>query len=215
MSTMQFEIEAHTRESIGKGDARRLRKQEKIPAVLYGAGEKPQGLVLDHESIIRNLKNEAFYSHILTLKLNGDSFKVVLKDLQRHPQKPRILHLDLLRVSDKEKIRMQIPLHFVGAENSPAIKVSKGLITHLMTSVEIACFAKDLPEFLEVNLENLKEGETLHLSDVPLPPGTELPALLAGHNSAIASVHIPRSSGDDETPAGAQAAAAVTPGGAT
>lgn len=206
--SMQFEIEVEPREELGKCASRRLRHADKIPAVIYGAEDEPQSVVVDHTALMRNLEHEAFYSHILTIKLGKKKIKAVLKDLQRHPSKPRLLHADFLRVSEKEKIRMHVPLHFINEEKSPAVKVSKGIVTHMATNVEVSCLAKDLPEYIEVDLSQLEEGQTVHLSEINLPQGVELTALLAGSDQPLASVHIPRSAGEEEA---APAAAAEAP----
>jgi len=189
----QFDIQAETRTATGKGVSRRLRRDNRLPGVLYGAGKGPESVTLDHDSMLINLKHEAFYSHILTIHIGGKKERVVLKDLQRHPSKPILLHIDFMRIGDKEKIRMNVPLHFVNAEQSPAVKVSKGIVTHMMTNVEIACLAKNLPEYIEVDLSSLKEGDTVHLSDIALPEGVEITALVSGHDQGVAAVHIPRS----------------------
>ena len=148
MST-DFVINAQIRTETGKGAARRMRHAEQVPAIIYGAGADPVQLTLAHKDIAKQLENEAFYSHVLTVNVDGKEEKAVLKDLQRHPSKARVLHLDLLRVSASEKITMQVPLHFIGEDVAPGVKEGGGLVSHLMSNVEIRCLAKDLPEFLE------------------------------------------------------------------
>ena len=195
-----FTVEAELRTDLGKGASRRLRHEEKFPAVVYGAGKEPQSLTLDHKSFLHNLENEAFYSHILTLKVGGEEQKVVLKDLQRHPAKVAVLHADFLRVSDKEKLHMNVPLHFINEDTCPGAKEG-GLVTHSMTEVEIACLPKDLPEFLEVDLSKLELDQSLHMSDITLPSGVEIVELSHGeaHDQAIAACHMTRGAkGDDE-----------------
>lgn len=204
----QFEIIAEPRSKLGKGESRRLRRAHKVPAVIYGAGKAPESLTLDHEAIKRNLEQEAFYSHVLTLKIGDKQEKVVLKDLQRHPCKPKILHVDLQRVSETEKMRMHVPLHFVGAEQSPAIKIAKAIVNHLMTNVEISCRAEDLPEYIEVDLSQLQEGDTVHLADVSLPKGVEL---VTAKDQAIAAVHVPRGVTEDEATEAGEAAPTEEP----
>lgn len=207
-----IELTAEVRNDLGKAMSRRLRRTKKIPATLYGAGEKPQNITLDHDPIWFHSQNEAFYSHILSLQLGSKKHKVVVKEIQRHPIKHAVLHIDLLKVSDKHKIRVNIPLHFSGGDISPGVKLSKGIVTHLMTNVEVSCFGKDLPEFLEVDLSQLGEGESAHLSDIKLPAGVELPMLVAGTDQAVASIHVPRSVDEGEAAAAAaKAAAAATP----
>ena len=188
-----FEIEAQSRSDVGKGASRRLRRQGKVPGVMYGGGAEPVALTLDHDDLMHHLENEAFYSHILTVKVDGEAQRAVLKDLQRHPAKPRVLHVDFQRVSDTDKIHMHVPLHFVGEDVAPGAKAG-GLVSHLMTSVEVVCMAKDLPEYLEVDLSGLELGDSLHLSDIPLPQGVSLPALALGpeHDLPVVAIHAPK-----------------------
>ncbi|HLA74863.1 MAG TPA: 50S ribosomal protein L25/general stress protein Ctc [Gammaproteobacteria bacterium] len=188
-----FELTAETRNDKGKGASRRLRHANKVPGIMYGGGKTPANLSLDHNELIRHLEHEAFYSHILTVKVDGQEEKAVLRDLQRHPSKPRILHLDLQRVSATEKLRMRIPLHFVGTEIAPGVKQSGGIVSHLLNDVEVSCLAADLPEYIEADLTNLKLGETIHLSDLKLPQGVELVALGHAHDDRpVATIHLPR-----------------------
>ncbi|HHH48385.1 MAG TPA: 50S ribosomal protein L25/general stress protein Ctc [Gammaproteobacteria bacterium] len=197
---VDFTLNAESRSDVGKGASRRLRRQGKIPAVMYGAGENPVSLSLDHDSFMHRLEHEAFYSHILTITVDGDkAYKAVLKDLQRHPAKNRMLHADFLRVGEDDVIHMSVPLHFIGEDVAPGVKVG-GLVSHLMTSVEIICRAGDLPEFLEVDLSALEAGESLHLSDIKLPEGAVIAALQQGedHDLPVASIHMPRGATSDE-----------------
>lgn len=195
----QFEIDAQVRTKIGKGTNRRLRRHGQIPAILYGAGKDPVSLVLSHNAVLRQLENEAFYSHILTINIDGQAERVVLKDLQRHPSHPVILHLDLLRVSETEKLTIQVPLHFLNEEQCAGIKLG-GIISRHVTDVEVRCLPKDLPEFIEIDLTHLKVGDIVHLSDLVMPAGTELLALVQGRNLAVASVHIPRAEQSEAGP---------------
>ncbi|MDH5601161.1 MAG: 50S ribosomal protein L25/general stress protein Ctc [Gammaproteobacteria bacterium] len=194
-----FVVEAELRTDLGKGASRRLRHEEKFPAVVYGAGKEPQSLTLDHKKFLHNLENEAFYSHILTLKVGGDEQQVVLKDLQRHPAKVAVMHADFLRVSAKEKLHMHVPLHFINEDACPGAKEG-GLVTHNMTEVEIACLPKDLPEFLEVDLSTLELDHSLHMSDITTPSGVEIVELShgEGHDQPIAACHMTRGSKGDE-----------------
>jgi large subunit ribosomal protein L25 len=194
-----FNLEAEIRTDLGKGASRRLRHTEKFPAVVYGAGKDPVSLTLDHKKFMHNLENEAFYSHILTLNVGGKEEQVVLKDLQRHPAKVAVLHADFLRVSAKEKLHMNVPLHFINEEASPGAKEG-GLITHSMTEVEIACLPKDLPEYLEVDLSTLELDHSLHMSDITVPSGVEIVELSHGeeHDQPIAACHMTRGSKGDE-----------------
>lgn len=211
MST-DYVINAQLRTSTGKGAARRMRHAEQVPAILYGAGADPVQLTIVHKDIAKHLENEAFYSHILTVNVDGKEEQAVLKDLQRHPSKAVVMHLDLLRISASEKITMQVPLHFIGEEVAPGVKEHGGLISHQMSNVEIRCFAKDLPEFLDVDMSGMEINETLHLSDIKLPEGVEIVALTHGpdHDLPIANVHVAKggSVDDEEKPAAEGEAAA-------
>lgn len=194
MSSIKFELEATVREDIGKGASRRLRHTNKVPAVVYGADKKAVSLTLDHNKVVTALSHEAFYSHILTLKVGGKSEQVILKDLQRDPAKPRIHHMDFLRISANQKLHMHIPLHFVGDDKAPGVSEG-GVVYHAMNDVEVSCLPANLPEFLEVDTSKLKLDETLHLSDIKLPKGVELVALshgVEGHDLPVVSIHKPR-----------------------
>ncbi len=174
-----FTLSAEPREDVGKGASRRLRRASKVPAVIYGADKEPASVSLDHDELIHNLDNEAFYSHILTVEMGKKKEKVVLKDLQRHPYKLQVMHVDLQRVSAKEKLRLHVPLHFINENEAPGVREG-GLVSHQMTEVEIQCLPKDLPEFIEVDLSALELGGTLHLSDLVAPKGVDIYALAHG-----------------------------------
>ncbi len=188
-----FELDATTRQEMGKGASRRLRRDNKIPAVLYGGGKKAVSVTLQHNLMMQNLDNEAFYSHILTVNVDGKAERAVLKDLQRHPYKSSIIHLDLQRINENEKLRMNVPLHFIGEEVSVGVKAG-GVISHLANDVEISCLPKNLPEFIEADLSELNLDETLHLSDLKLPEGVGLVALThgGGHDHSVAAIHMPK-----------------------
>lgn len=187
-----YELSAEVRTQIGKGENRRLRRLEnKVPAIIYGGDKKPETVVLDHNKLTNALENEAFYSHILTLSVAGKKEKVVLKDLHRHPSEPRILHADFLRVNPKTELTMQVPLHFVNAETSPGVKTSGGVVSHLMSEVEVKCLPGDLPEFIEVDLGKLNIGDNVHLSELKLPKNVKLVELSHGKDQSVASIHKP------------------------
>jgi large subunit ribosomal protein L25 len=222
MSTIKFELEADVRTDIGKGASRRLRHADKVPAVVYGAGEEPMSLTLDHNKSLHALSHEAFYSHILTLKVGKKSEKVILKDVQRHPAKPRIAHIDFLRVRADQKLNMHVPLHFIGEENAPGI-AEGGAFSHLMSDVEISCLPADLPEYIEVDVSNLALDQSIHLSELKLAKGVELVAFahgVEGHDQAVISIHIPRiieeeviveAAAEGEAAEGAEGAEQATP----
>jgi large subunit ribosomal protein L25 len=200
MASAKFEIEATVRHDLGKGASRRLRREEKVPAVVYGGGKASVALTIEHSKMIRALEDEAFYSRILTLKTHTESEHVVLKDLQRHPYKRRLLHLDFQRVRADEKLHMHVPLHFLGGDNSPGVKAG-GIISHIMSDVEVSCLPDHLPEYLELDLTNLELNQILHLSDITLPLHVELVALSHDDDKPVVSVHIPRALEEPEVTA--------------
>ena len=191
-SKTSFEVEAIVRHDMGKGASRRLRREEKVPGVIYGGGKAPVSLTFEHNKIMKSLSNEAFYSHILTLKTNNESERVILKDVQRHPYKPRITHVDFLRVRADEKLHMHVPLHFHGGELAPGVKDAGGLLSHIMSDVEVSCFPDDLPEYLELDVTQMQLNDILHLSDIKLPKGVEIVSILHGNDKPVVSVHMPR-----------------------
>ena len=209
-----FELQAQSRSVIGRGASRRLRRLEnKVPAVVYGAEKAPLSLTLCHNDVFHALENEAFYSHILTLHIDGKAEKVVLKALQRHPYKPRILHMDFLRVSEKSKLRMHVPLHFIGEDKAPGVK-SAGLVNHYMSDVEVSCLPANLPEFIEIDVSALELNQTLHLSDIKLPKGVELVAHVeAGseQDHPVVSIHLPRVVEEEVIPTEAPVAPSQVP----
>ena len=207
MSNVDFILRAEVRTDLGKGASRRLRHENKVPAIIYGAGKEPMGITLDHDKLAHNLENEAFYSHILTIDVAGKKEKAVLKDLQRHPAKPVLLHADFLRVSESEKLKMHVPLHFINEDQAPGAKIG-GVVTHNLTEVEVLCLPKDLPEYLEVDLTGVEMEQILHLTDIKLPKGVELVELThgEGHNQAVAAIHKTRASKDAEEAAGEEGA---------
>jgi large subunit ribosomal protein L25 len=197
-----FELTVTVREDLGKGASRRLRRLENmIPGIIYGAGKEPTPINIKHNEIIKQLEDEAFYSHILTLTVGKKKEQVILKDLQRHPYKPLVMHADFLRVKAGEKLHTSVPIHYLNEDICPGVKAG-GVISHAYTSVEVACLPKNLPEFLEVDLAALDMDQVVHLSDIQLPKGVEIVELIQGadHDQAIVTIHKSRSavSGDDE-----------------
>src|SRR5687768_3122912 len=167
-----FDLVADSRDAVqGKGASRRLRRSGKVPAILYGGHQEPKQLLLDHQNLLTLLVNEKFFSTILSLKIDGQPQAAILKDVQRHPAKNQILHMDLQRVLENEKIRMTIPLHFKGAAASPGVKTQGGVVSHLLNDIEVMCLPKDLPEFLEIDLSTMEMNDIRRLSDLQLPPG--------------------------------------------
>ncbi len=189
-----FEIIAEPREDMGKGASRRLRREGKVPGIVYGANKDAASIMVKQNEIYHHLENEAFYSHILTLQVGKAKEKVVLKDLQRHPYKPVVLHLDLLRVDENETLTMRVPLHFLNEDICIGVKEGGGVVSHVMNDLEIICLPKDLPEYIEVDMAEINIGEGIHLTDLKLPEGSEIAALLHGGDAAqiVATVHIPK-----------------------
>ncbi|WP_024891246.1 50S ribosomal protein L25/general stress protein Ctc [Luteimonas huabeiensis] len=182
------EISVERREDGGKGASRRLRRAGKIPAVVYGGELAPVNIQLDHEKVWLASQNEWFYSSILDLNLNGDVQQVLLRDMQRHPYKQQIMHLDFQRVSENEKLRTAVPLHFVNEDVSPAGKAADVIVMHELNEVTVSCLPKDLPEFIEVDLAELAVGDIIHLSQLKLPQGVEIPELALGPDHDVAVV---------------------------
>lgn len=212
-----FEFSAQVRTTTGKAEARRMRNNGQVPGIIYGAGKEPEMISLPHDAILHALEHEAFYSHILKITLdNGQKEDVVLKDVQRHVFKPKIEHVDFFRVKATEKLTMHIPLHYLGEEEAPGIADAGGVLSKLMTDIEVRCLPKDLPEFIEVDISKLEMDQALHISDIKLPQGVELlHAVDEAHDHPIVSVHQPKVSKEDidaevaaEEEAKAEAAAA-------
>jgi large subunit ribosomal protein L25 len=210
----KHEIPAQLRKDEGKGASRRLRLSGQVPAILYGGTEPPVSIQFEHNTVLLASNNEWFYSTILDLDIDGKAQKVLLRDMQRHPFRMQILHLDFLRVSDAEPVRVRVPLHFVNQLTSPAGKIAGSVITHELNEVVVACLPKDLPEFLVVDLAELKIGDIVHLSAISLPAGVTIPALRLGkeHDLAVAVAKMARA--EEEPVAAADGAAAAAPAAA-
>lgn len=212
----KYELNAEIRNVKGKGASRRLRREgEQLPAIIYGGEKESVSLTLNHREVMKALENEAFYSHILTLNIGGQKEKVVLKDLQRHPYKVRMVHMDFLRVGH-QKITMHVPIHFLGGDVAPGVKTGGGIVSHLMTSVDVRCMPDDLPEYLELDISKLELNESIHLSQIKLPKGVEIVQLSHGieHDLPVVNIHIPRAVIEEEAVAEVtetEEAAAETP----
>jgi large subunit ribosomal protein L25 len=181
-------IKATSRAVEGKGASRRLRHAASIPAIVYGGKSAPQAIQLDHEKIWLAQQNEWFYSSILNLDIDGKVESVLLRDMQRHPYKQIIMHLDFQRVDANQALKAAVPLHFLNQDSSPAGKAADVVITHELNEVTVSCLPKDLPEFIEVDLGALKSGDVVHLSQIKLPKGVELPELKLGKEHDVAVV---------------------------
>lgn len=186
-----IKVEAELRDDVGKGASRRLRHAGLVPVVLYGGDREPRNLTLEHSKVLHMVDDEAFFSSIIEFSADGGKKQqVVLKDVQRHPSKPVIMHMDFLRVNDKQEINMSVPLHFLGGEDSPAGKSSKVMIDYQLNELEIICLPGDLPEYIEVDVSEFDSGDNLHLSDIKLPKGVSLVAFTHGddsHDSVVVS----------------------------
>ena len=194
MST-DFTLQAKGREETGKGASRRLRRLAgELPAIVYGGKKDPVQIKLVLKDVTKSLENEAFYSHIIGLEIDGKSEDVILKDLQRHPAKGWIMHMDFLRVNKDTKLQTKVPIHFINEEACVGVKVGGGIISRTMTELDIMCLPKDLPEYLEVDMTDVEIGTTLHISDITLPKGVESVALSHGtdHDLPIAAVNKPK-----------------------
>jgi large subunit ribosomal protein L25 len=191
--SQDFDLIAEFRQDQGKGASRRLRLQGKVPAIIYGGGREPRSLSFDHNKLLRQMDNEAFYSSILNVKVGDNSQAAIVKDVQRHPAKRQVLHIDLQRILEDEEIRMNIPLHFLGEETAPGIKAG-GSVARLMSEVEITCLPRNLPEYLEVDISGMELDDMLHLSDLKVPEGVEIVELSHGdendHDQPIVAIHV-------------------------
>jgi large subunit ribosomal protein L25 len=187
-----FDLIAELREDQGKGASRRLRHKGKVPAIIYGAGRPPRALVFDQNKVLKQLENESFYSSVLNIKVNDKSQAAILKDLQRHPAKHMIMHMDFQRIVDDVEIKMNVPLHFTGEELAPGVKTGGGAVSRLLNDVEVSCLPKHLPEYLEVDISELELDAMLNLSDIKLPEGVEIPQLTQGpeNDHAMVSIHV-------------------------
>jgi large subunit ribosomal protein L25 len=197
-----FELVAEFRETQGKGASRRLRHEGKVPAILYGGHADARALTLSHQKLLIMLDNERFYSTILSLKVGDQTQAAILKDVQRHPFKNAIVHIDFQRVEENEKIRISIPLHFTGAAVSPGVKSQGGIVSHMRNETEVSCLPKDLPEFIEVDISGLSLNESIHLSQLKVPEGVTL-VDLAKDDAAVVAIHSPRAEEPEPTAAAA------------
>lgn len=193
----EIDLIAEFREDTGKGSSRRLRRAGKVPAIIYGAGREPRKLMFNHNDLLKAVEDEAFFSSILTVKVGSNVRQSILKDIQVHPAKRQIMHLDLQRVVEDEEIRMTVPLHYLNEEKAPGIKAG-GAISKLISEVEVICLPRYLPEYIEVDISALELDDLLHLTDIKLPEGVQLTALAhePPHDEAIVSMHVMRVSAE-------------------
>lgn len=199
--SQEFVIEAFPRDEQGRGASRRLRREErKIPAIVYGGKKEAVSISIWHNELKKALENEAFFSHVLTIELDGKKESVILKDLQRHPYKPLLTHADFLRVDKDHEIHVNVPLHFLNEDTAPAIKLQGGVANHQINEVEVICLPQNLPEFIEVDMSTVEMDQVVHLSDLKLPKGVKVAALLQGedHDLPVVAIHKPRGAKADD-----------------
>ncbi len=203
--SQEFVIEAFPRGDQGRGASRRLRREEKkIPAIIYGGNKEATSISIWHNELKKALENEAFFSHVLTIELDGKKESVILKDLQRHPYKALLTHADFLRVDKDHEIHVNVPLHFLNEETAPAIKLHGGVAQHQINEVEVICLPQDLPEYIEVDMSGVEMDQVIHLSDLKLTKGVRVAALTHGeeHDLPVVAIHKPRAAKVDDTEAG-------------
>ena len=210
-----FELAGEARPQLGRTDSRRLRKAGKVPAIMYGGGEAPEALVLDHNALRNQMTREAFFTSVLTLKIGPKTQQVVVKSVERHPARPQIMHMDFQRVREDVEITITVRIHFTGEAESKGVKDQGGVVNHLLTDVEVRCLPKFLPEYLTLDVSALELNQIYHLSDIKLPEGVTLPALTGGQDHPVVAVNLPRAEEIDipvetETPAGEVPATAQT-----
>ena len=208
---ISFTFGADLRGTQGKGASRRLRHTGKVPAILYGAHQDAQALILDQQNLLTMIADERFYSSIVRLKIGERTQEAIVKDIQMHPAKNLVVHVDLQRVVENESIRIRVPIHFRGEAASPGVKTQGGVVSHMRADVEVSCLPKDLPEFLQLDLSEMSLNDTKFLSDIPLPAGVTVPELTQ-RNAPVVSIHAPRA--EEPEPVAAEVAAAVPVEGA-
>jgi large subunit ribosomal protein L25 len=189
---VKFEIRGEPRTLGNRGSSRRLRRTGRVPAIVYGGGKDPRAISIDHDSLSHQMVQEAFYTSILTVKVGDEAQAVVVKDVQRHPARPVIMHLDFQRIVEDQEITLRVPIHFLGEENAKGVKEQGGVVEHIETDVEISCLPRYLPSFLELDVTNLELNQMYHLADIKLPEGVSSVALKHGQNLPIVAVNLPR-----------------------
>lgn len=204
-----YQISAEPRTATGKSASRRFRREGKIPAVVYGAGKDNLSLLLDHHEIFHNLETEGFHSAIIKINIGKQVEQAILRDVQMHPVKPNVFHVDFQRVSATEKLHIAVPIHFIGEEDAPGVKTEHGIMSHMINEVDVSCLPADLPEYLDIDVSGMNLGDSVHLSDIKVPEGVELTALLhEGEDQVVATVYAPQIDAEAEELEEAEAAAA-------
>lgn len=208
---MEFILNGEPREGTGRAASRTLRRRGRVPAVVYGAGKPPSAITLDFDLLNRQIAQESFYTSILTIKQGSESDSVIVKEVQRHPSRGWVLHLDFQRIVADEEITLHVPLHFVGAESAKGVKEQGGEIEHMISDIEISCLPRDLPEYIEVDVSGLELNQVYHLSELTLPPGVTSVALAHDHDPAIVGISLPRLEEEPEAVEGEEIAAGEVP----
>lgn len=209
-----FELKSEARTVSGRTDSRRLRRAGKVPAIVYGGGETPRAVILDHNTLFHQMNRGAFYTSILTLKIGAESQQVVVKAVERHPIKPIVMHLDFQRVREDQEITLNVPIHFLGEAEAKGVKDQGGVVDRLLTDVEVTCLPRHLPEYLEIDVAPLGLNEILHLSDIKLPEGVSLVALAHHQDHPVVAINPPRREEEDVLVAATEVAAGEVPAAA-
>ncbi|MDP1733362.1 MAG: 50S ribosomal protein L25/general stress protein Ctc [Sulfuritalea sp.] len=207
---MQLEFNANKRDGQGTGASRRLRRTGRVPGILYGGSTAPQSIDIDHNELFQLLRKEAFYSSVLNVNLDGKKEMCLLRDVQRHPYRPVILHADFQRVDATHKLHQKVPLHFINADVSPGVKLSGGMVQHVMSDLDVRCLPKDLPAFIEVDLKDITSGHSMHVSHLTLPAGVEA-VLHKGEDPVVATVIVRGGKAEEEAPAAEAAPVVAAP----
>jgi large subunit ribosomal protein L25 len=204
----QFDLAAELRDDSGKGASRRLRRTGKVPGIMYGGDKGPQGISVDANALVKNMQQEAFFSSLVNVTLGNQKLMAIVRDYQMHPAKRVVLHLDLQRIVATEKLRISVPFHFINEALCKGVKIGGGTVSHLLSEVEISCLPADLPEYIEVDVGTMELNDMLHLSDITLPKGVEIPGLVkdGANDNAVVHVHVLRA---EEEPAAATAEGAA------
>lgn len=196
MKGITMKVVATTRKEQGSSASRRLRRAGQVPGIVFGGTAEPTPVTIEHNPLYHALRVEAFHSSILDMELDGKTEQVLLRDVQWHPYKPQVLHIDFQRVAAGEKLTAKVPLHFVNQEVSPAVKLSAAIVSHVVNEVVVSCLPKDLPSFIEVDLSSLEVGKTVHASDLQLPAGVSLVSH-GNENPVLITVNVPAGKADD------------------
>lgn len=210
MASAAIEVVAQTRKQQGRGASRRLRHSGKVPGIVYGGGAEPTSIEIDHNSLFHQLKQEKFHASILSLKVDERSEQVLLRSFNMHPWKPAVEHIDFQRVSANEKIHMKVPLHFINADVSPAVKLGGAIVSHVLNELDIVCLPADLPEYIEVDLSEISTGHSIHVNDLKMPSGVEAAGKYSD-NPSVATAQVPRALAAEEEVTGEAPPASAVP----